>query len=123
MATATLIVLAFLSCLKLYLTMVMKSSLFLHCLFTVVINKCFYSFRSCVVLLKDISDFIHIKTSDIKKDKEIRHMIIEDAKETLQTSSEYSFYYDRLQSIMESSCWLLPATAVRSPAPRGPCAR
>jgi hypothetical protein len=51
-----------------------------------------------VVLLKDVSDFLHIKTADIIKDKSIKSVLIEDAKDMIQTSSECSFYQERIQS-------------------------
>lgn len=60
------------------------------------------------MLLKDVSDFLHIKTADIIKDKSIKSVLIEDAKDMIQTSSECSFYQERIQNVIETNCRLLP---------------
>lgn len=64
--------------------------------------------RSLMVLLKDVTEFLHIKTGDLLKDKFIKSAIIEEAKENFQETAEKSSYYARLNSVLESSCRLLP---------------
>ncbi|XP_076096325.1 uncharacterized protein LOC143067152 [Mytilus galloprovincialis] len=63
--------------------------------------------RQNVVLLKDVTELLHMKTGDLLKDKTIKTVIIEDAKEAIQSVSELTFCYERLHSVCEGNCRLL----------------
>lgn len=63
--------------------------------------------RQNVVLLKDVTELLHVKTGDLMKDKTIKSVIIEDAKEAIQSISELTFCHERLHSVCEGNCRLL----------------
>lgn len=48
-----------------------------------------------------------MKTGDLLKDKTIKSVIIEDAKEAIQSVSELTFCYERFHSVCEGNCRLL----------------
>lgn len=65
------------------------------------------------VLLKDVSDFLHVKSSDILKDKSIKAVLIEDCKDATQISSDCSYYYERILSVIDTNCRLLPTKDIQ----------